>query len=597
MNALDQTVVRAAEHGDDDGGEKCPTSSSHPMTRKRKRSYYFEWIQLISAICIPLIITVYTILDNHSNYLIASVNREKDLQIAEQNRQTDLQIAERNRQKDHQLAKDQQMENILTAYQDFLGRIILETEDSLRNAPKAAAVVRFKTLTALEQLDARRRNIVIRSLYDAELITNLIIKDHSVKELGAVNLQQIHLKDLTLGSDRDLPAFPPWEQRISWSYLSLPLSTFTNVSFRHGILDCAYFDSAHMYLVDLSFTQTTYRKQCSNSTDDNGSVFLTHTQLVHTSIYYVSWYHAILSSATLTSVDMRKSHCFECQFVQTKLNQVDLSSAVFTRYAHTVNRSDFRRISMNQVTAYKTKFQSIDFTESSWMNTQAGNAEFSDCIFASVVFHNSSFAEGIFKQSEFQNLEAYSIDFNHAKFSHIIFSNSTMDDINFSYFTCVYCTFINVTFENIIWTNATIRYSYFLDCHIEYNQLINNAFDLTETSLLNETTNSTNDKHFLRLKKVKYFIRIKTRESFLTKNTTHFYLMMLGTNINTDLFEVQSAYSQLAFYDPQQIDHFIFENYHIGNVRFSFIIICFVLSSIAMKFLLLDYKYKMESNL
>ena len=356
MNALDQTVVRAAEHGDDDGGEKCPTSSSHPMTRKRKRSYYFEWIQLISAICIPLIITVYTILDNHSNYLIASVNREKDLQIAEQNRQTDLQIAERNRQKDHQLAKDQQMENILTAYQDFLGRIILETEDSLRNAPKAAAVVRFKTLTALEQLDARRRNIVIRSLYDAELITNLIIKDHSVKELGAVNLQQIHLKDLTLGSHRDSPASYSRGQRISWNYLSLPFSILTNVSFRHGILDCAYFDSAHMYLVDLSFTQTTYRKQCSNSTDDNGSVFLTHTQLVNTSIYYVSWYHAILSSATLTSVDMRKSHCFECQFVQTKLNQVDLSSAVFTRYAHTVNRSDFRRISMNQVTAYKTKY-------------------------------------------------------------------------------------------------------------------------------------------------------------------------------------------------------------------------------------------------
>jgi len=575
MNALDQTVVRAAEHGDDDGGEKCPTSSSHPMTRKRKRSYYFEWIQLISAICIPLIITVYTILDNHSNYLIASVNREKDLQIAEQNRQTDLQIAERNRQKDHQLAKDQQMENILTAYQDFLGRIILETEDSLRNAPKAAAVVRFKTLTALEQLDARRRNIVIRSLYDAELITNLIIKDHSVKELGAVNLQQIHLKDLTLGSHRDSPASYSRGQRISWNYLSLPFSILTNVSFRHGILDCAYFHSTHMYSVELTFTQTTFDKTCSNNTLDDGSITLAYTQLINTSIYQVTWYHAIISAAILVSVDMRRSAFIECKFTYAQLNQVDLSSAIFMRLEHTIHRSNFRSISMNRITAYKTRFESIDFTESSWTNIQADNAVFSDCIFASTKFHNSSFAEGIFTKSEFQNFKAYSIDFNHAEFSYITFSNSTMDDINFSYFTCVYCTFINVTFENIIWTNATIRYSYFLDCHIEYNQLINNAFDLTETSLLNETTNSTNDKPFLHLKKVKYFIRIKTGDSLVSEDTIHFSLTMLGTNMNTDQFKVQSIYSQRMFFEhPQQIDHFIFENFHLGNVRF----VCFELN-------------------
>ena len=101
-----------------------------------------------------------------------------------------------------------------------------------------------------------------------------------------------------------------------------------------------------MYLVDLSFTQTTYRKQCSNSTDDNGSVFLTHTQLVNTSIYYVSWYHAILSSATLTSVDMRKSHCFECQFVIQKAIGMRLSWNVRHRYSITIHFMFlFRRLS------------------------------------------------------------------------------------------------------------------------------------------------------------------------------------------------------------------------------------------------------------
>jgi hypothetical protein len=51
-------------------------------TIKRRRHLCLELIQLIAAIWIPIIIAIYTVVENNSNLSIATSNRLKDIEIA-----------------------------------------------------------------------------------------------------------------------------------------------------------------------------------------------------------------------------------------------------------------------------------------------------------------------------------------------------------------------------------------------------------------------------------------------------------------------------------------------------------------------------------
>ncbi|UJR07480.1 hypothetical protein I4U23_011769 [Adineta vaga] len=99
--------------------------TSNNTNINRRRYSVFEWIQLIATIFIPVIIGVYTIIDNNNNTSITMSNRMRDIkianisrtsayEIAEANRLMEIHIAEQSRQKDRDLSIDQQHQIILT---------------------------------------------------------------------------------------------------------------------------------------------------------------------------------------------------------------------------------------------------------------------------------------------------------------------------------------------------------------------------------------------------------------------------------------------------------------------------------------------------
>jgi hypothetical protein len=116
--------------------------------KEEKKKYccsWFEWIQLIISISIPVAIAVYTILENNRDSAIAIQNRAQDLEIVYHRRQE-------------------------TIFQDCLKKLGKLVEE-LNRSSSAVLVARFTTLSALNQLDCDRRNFLVRLLYDTGLIT------------------------------------------------------------------------------------------------------------------------------------------------------------------------------------------------------------------------------------------------------------------------------------------------------------------------------------------------------------------------------------------------------------------------------------------
>ncbi|CAF4719147.1 unnamed protein product [Rotaria sp. Silwood1] len=126
-------------------------------TKKKTRSW-FDWAQLIIAFSVPVAITVYTIFQTKNEAIIAEQNRIQDLSISEKNRLSDI-----------ALSQDDQREAILVEYLNSVGKL-LDKYGMTLNDTAARLVARYKTLAALEQLDPKRRSLVIRSLYELGLI-------------------------------------------------------------------------------------------------------------------------------------------------------------------------------------------------------------------------------------------------------------------------------------------------------------------------------------------------------------------------------------------------------------------------------------------
>ena len=229
--------------------------------RKRKVTC-FEWIQLSAAICIPIIIGLYSIIDSNNSSSIATESRLKDMIIANISRMTDreialanrlneIEIAEKSQQKDRDLAADQQHQNVLLEYQKFLANLILNYGTNLSGTPEAKLAAQFMTIATLKQLDAKNKDIILRSLYNSKFIT-LQPKDHR-DESSIIDLRQVDLSNTVFGIPGNLQRPILRNKAIPWYYLWLPYGILTNASFRGTSLDCACFSSAIMESADLSY--------------------------------------------------------------------------------------------------------------------------------------------------------------------------------------------------------------------------------------------------------------------------------------------------------------------------------------------------------
>ncbi|CAF1496203.1 unnamed protein product [Adineta steineri] len=129
--------------------------------------------------------------------------RANELLIDERNRAKDLVIAQENRVKDERMADDAQKENILFEYTNFLAQLLAKDGMTLNGTSSSRFVARFKTLAVLLQLNPNRKSFLIKSLYEANLISG-----SPTDQLSSEAVIRLDSADLT-GLDLGLPEGKP----------------------------------------------------------------------------------------------------------------------------------------------------------------------------------------------------------------------------------------------------------------------------------------------------------------------------------------------------------------------------------------------------
>src|SRR5688572_26778794 len=129
----------------------------------------WDWMELL---IIPLILAMGAFYLNRSE-------REVERERVERRAKFERQRAEENADLEREIATDRQQEAALQAYLDRMAELLLEKELRTTENEEVRNVARIRTLTVLRGLDATRKGLLLRFLYEAGLIS---------KEKGVVSL-------------------------------------------------------------------------------------------------------------------------------------------------------------------------------------------------------------------------------------------------------------------------------------------------------------------------------------------------------------------------------------------------------------------------
>ncbi len=139
----------------------------------------WDWLQLVG---IPVVLAVGTLIFTTRQTQISEANRK-------QQHDTEMQIAEK-----------QQQEELLRIYFDKISDLLLNKE--LDSNPTIQSIVRARTLAALHMLNTERKAIVLRFLYDADLLLHvksfLYGLDLSNTDLNRLDLRGADLRGANL---------------------------------------------------------------------------------------------------------------------------------------------------------------------------------------------------------------------------------------------------------------------------------------------------------------------------------------------------------------------------------------------------------------
>ncbi|CAF4176177.1 unnamed protein product [Rotaria sordida] len=192
--------------------------------------------KLVSSIIVPLLIGMATVLISVVQLDIASKQRTQDLLIANEEREQDLHIADA-----------LQQDLVLAAYIEQMSELMLTSNFTINNTI-IANICRAKTLTALRQLDSKRKTQLIKFVYEA----NLIHHNQPHIRLVDAELDNIDLSDSNHVQGRyrsELTELP--FKRTSLNYASFAHRTIVNGIFEEASLIGANFTNCR-------FTSTSF---------------------------------------------------------------------------------------------------------------------------------------------------------------------------------------------------------------------------------------------------------------------------------------------------------------------------------------------------
>lgn len=245
----------------------------------------------------------------------------------EQRARQELKIAEWYAQHERELELERFRE---TAFQTYLDRMTdLLLEKGLRQSKPSAEVrdiARARTLTVLRGLDGPHKGILVRFLYEADLIKSRAIIDLSGADLSGAHLKKANLNDACLG-------------QADLSGADLGAATLNKANLHRAILIVADLSGADLYRANLSqanLTEALLVVAKLNETDlsyaDLHGANLEGADLIRTNLRDVDLHEAILIAASLTGANLTGANLHganleAADLIEATLHGADLSRA------------------------------------------------------------------------------------------------------------------------------------------------------------------------------------------------------------------------------------------------------------------------------
>jgi uncharacterized protein YjbI with pentapeptide repeats len=222
-----------------------PIERESPSTAKAKNVLIrtrMEWVKLISATLVPIMIAVFTL-----------VTTVQQLASDKASRLTDLRIADEQRYKDLYLAEELRRQLVFDTFITEMGPLVEQTDD-LSETQRTLASSRIHA--AFAQLDGTRKGHLIEFLYQGGLIRQNM--PGKFVSLAGVNLDNIVFQPRTISLDLQYASFASASlQNASFVDIGLYEVTFqdcvlTSARFAHAFLTGTNFMNAIMHKVDMT---------------------------------------------------------------------------------------------------------------------------------------------------------------------------------------------------------------------------------------------------------------------------------------------------------------------------------------------------------
>ena len=369
-----------------------PTEHRHTQTEPLRARWKFfngkNFFQLISALLLPLMLGIFTIVFTFSQQNLATQQRAEDRQAAEQ-----LRDFERN------LAEERYQSELLDNYVKDFTQLANENDGSLTHHALLVTLARVRTLNILRQLSLQRSMRIIRFLLEASLLAQ-----NTALDLSSAELRHLDFRDLATNRKHlDRVVFAG----MIFSEATLIELAMNNVTFRAAQFDRTDFSYSSLKQVDLSFANFNRSKL--------SSMQFHHVTLASAKMNQIDFSSTIfddvaMNEADLREINCRSSHFFNVRFTNAKLRHVDFAFA-------TLKNVDFSSAQLSNVSFTFARMQNVKFRSGKLRNVDFSSSASDHRYLQSIDFYASLLDE---------------VNFASVKFSHVSFQLSQQYLVNFS---------------------------------------------------------------------------------------------------------------------------------------------------------------------
>jgi uncharacterized protein YjbI with pentapeptide repeats len=283
-----------------------------------RRVTFNQALKVISAMMLPLILGIFTIVISFEQHSMAREQRLEDRNELQQQRKQELDIANMQREIQQKLIDEQRREQTLANYMEDMGELLEKSNGSLMSSPITSMLARVKSLNAIRQLDGSRNTLIIRFLYETSQLTNTdTAKALDISTALLTKIDASILKDIPSGKMLSLSGVILYECMIHRIVIE-------NVNFSFATLKAI--NLSHVQLININFSFTTFKiiSGLSIHIIDTDFSFASFLNVSFPSVHFID---VNCSNARLTNTNFSLAHLANVTFAGTHFIGVNFYSA------------------------------------------------------------------------------------------------------------------------------------------------------------------------------------------------------------------------------------------------------------------------------